>query len=88
MPRQVQTALWGTPIKGDRAQEAKGWYQRLRDWRVAYTAARRKAKLASLSVCWDSRREVVTPLRAEAAPETAAAHAVLSAEIMLYGLSQ
>jgi hypothetical protein len=88
MPRQVQTTLWGTPIKGDRAQEARGWYQRLRDWGAAYTAARRKAKLASLSVCWDSTREVVTPLRAEAAPEMAVALAVLSAETMLYGLNQ
>jgi hypothetical protein len=88
MPRQVQTTLWGTPREGDRAQEANGWYQRLRDWEAAYTAARREAKLAALSACWDSTREVVTPLRAEAAPGMTAAHAVLSTETTLYGLSQ
>jgi hypothetical protein len=79
---------WGTHIGVDRTSNGVGWYQQLRDWWMAHKAARQEARLASRNVCWDSKREVVTPLRAEAAPEMAAAHHALSVTIMLYGLSQ
>ncbi len=79
---------WGAHIGVDRTSNGVGWYQQLRDWWMAHKAARQEARLASRHVCWDSTREVVTPLRAEAAPEMAAAHHALSVTIMLYGLSQ
>jgi hypothetical protein len=71
-----------------RASNGAGWYQQLRDWWTAHKSARQEARLASLRACWDSKREVVTPLRAEAAPEMAAAQHALSVAIMLYGLNQ
>jgi hypothetical protein len=71
-----------------RASNGAGWYQQLRDWWTAHKSARPEARLASLRACWDSKREVVTPLRAEAAPEMAAAQHALSVAIMLYGLNQ
>jgi hypothetical protein len=78
-----QTTVWGTPIRVGRATNSQGWYQQLKAW----WAARREAKLATLSARWDARREVVTPFRAEAAPEMAAAHSTLSVATMLYGLA-
>jgi hypothetical protein len=70
-----------------RANDDKGWYQRLQHWWTTHTAARREANLTSLSACWNGTREVVTPFRAEAASEMAAAHRTLSVATMLYGLA-
>jgi hypothetical protein len=82
------TPIWGIPIGVGRASETKSWYQPLRDWWTAHTAARQQAKLEALHRCWDATREAVTPPRAGAAPDMAAAHHALSVAPMLYGLSQ
>ena len=81
------TTVWGTPIEIGRARDTKSWYQQLREWWTAYKTARREATLASLSACWDAKREAVTPFRAKAAPEMVAAQHTLSVTTMLYGLA-
>jgi hypothetical protein len=80
-------SVWRMHIGVGRAGDAKGWYQQLRDWWTTHTAARPEARLASLSTCWDARREAVTPFRAEAAPEMAAAQQTLFVATLLYGLA-
>ena len=81
------TTVWGTPIGIGRARATKSWYQQLRDWWTAHKAARQQANLEALHRCWDAQRETVTPQRAEAAPEMAAAHHGISVASMLYGLN-
>jgi hypothetical protein len=80
------TTVWRTHIGVGRTGDVKGWYQQLRDWWAARKAARQEARLASLRAYWDGEREVVTPFRAEAAPEMAATQHALSVVSMLYGL--
>jgi len=82
-----QTTVWGTPIGIGRAIDGKGWYQQLTAWWAAHKAARHDAKLATLRARWDAKREAVTPFRAEAAPEMAAAQHTFSVATMLYGLA-
>jgi hypothetical protein len=88
MHTNAQTPAWGTPIGVGRARDAKSRYQQLRDWWTAHKAARQQAKRDALHRCWDAKREAVTPHRAEAAPEIAAAHHPISVATLLYGLSQ
>ena len=82
------TTVWGTPIGIGRARETKSWSQRLRDWWTAHTAARQQATRDALYRRWDATREAVTPHRAEAAPDMAAAHQAIFVATMLYGLRQ
>ena len=70
------------------AGETKRWSQRLHAWWAAHRAARHAAHLAVLSTRWDATREAVTPGRADAAPEMAAAQHALSVATVIYGLSQ
>jgi hypothetical protein len=79
--------VWGTHISVSRARDTKSWYQQIRARWTAYKAARYDAKLATIRARWDARREAVTPFRAEAAPEMAAAQHTLSVATMLYGLA-
>ena len=46
-----------------------------------------RAKLAALNARWDTKREVVIPFRADAAPEMAAAQRVFSTIGQLHGLA-
>jgi hypothetical protein len=62
-----QTTVWGTPIGVGRATDTMSWYQQIRDQWTAYKAARHDATLATLNARWDTRREAVRPLRADAA---------------------
>ena len=79
--------VWGTQAGKPRASEAKGWYQQLKAWWIAHTAARRQAQLVTPDACWDATHEAVRPLRAEAAPEMAAAHGALTVATLLCCLS-
>jgi hypothetical protein len=85
MQAHGQTTVWGSHVHVGRARHNAGRLQQLREWWAAYTASRRHAKLAALSGCWDAKREVLKPLRAEAATEMAAAQGALSMATQLYG---
>lgn len=78
--------VWGA--LGDHSRAGMGWFQQLRDRWVAHKAARRQAKLATLSGYWDARREGFRPMQAQAAPEMAAAQATLAVALLLYGSSR
>jgi hypothetical protein len=80
--------VWGTHTGRGGVSSRAAWYQQLKEWWQAHKAARAQARLAALNACWDAQREAFKPLRAEAAPEMAAAQHALSVATMLYGLSQ
>ena len=82
-----QTTVWGHHITVGRANHSVGWLQQVREWWTLYKATRRDKKLAALNGCWDAHREVLIPIRAEAAAEMATAHGALSVITQLYGLS-
>ena len=88
MRAQGNTTVWGSHIGVGSAQGARSWYQQLRDWWATHKEARREAQLASLDHCWDGKREVFTPLGAEAAPEMAIARGALSMAMKPYSLIQ
>jgi hypothetical protein len=88
MHTNTQTTVWGAPIGNGRTRKTKSWYQQLRDWWTAHTTARQQAQREALHRCWDTTREAVTPYRAEAALDMAAAHSAHSVAMLLYGLSQ
>ena len=81
------TTVWGTHSGVSRATDGKGWYQQLTEWWVAHKEARQEAKLASLSACWDARREAVRPLHADAAIDMVASTHVFSTTTALYDLA-
>jgi hypothetical protein len=85
MPAHGHPTVVGIPI--GRAGDAKGWSQQLHAWWATHRAARHAANLASLSTRWDATREAVTPFRADAAPEMAAAHGARSVAMLLYSLA-
>ncbi len=76
MPAHGHTTVWGTHIGIGRASDAKSWYQQMKEWWTTHKAARQDAKLATLRARWDTRREAVHPLHADAAVDMIApAHA-------------
>jgi hypothetical protein len=79
------TTVWGTHIGVGRARDTKRWYQQVKDWWAAHTAARHDAKLATRTARWDARREAVRPLRADAAIDmVASAHACSTTTALCY----
>jgi hypothetical protein len=88
MSTHGHTTAWGTSIGIGRARDTKGWYHQLKEWWVGHKAMRRDAKRAARTACWNAKREVGTPRRAEAAPEMAVSQHALSVATMLYGLSE
>ena len=85
MPTHGHPTVVAIPI--GRTGDAKGWSQQLRSWWTAHRAARQAAHLAALRTRWDATREAVTPCRADAAPEMAAATGARSVAILLYSLA-
>ena len=82
-----QTTVWGNQIPVGRAKANAGCLQQLWARWTVYKTTRRQAKLAALNGCWDAKREMLIPVRVEAAPEMAAAHGACSVATQLYGLS-
>ena len=81
------TTVWGTHIGVGRTQDAKGWYQHMKEWWVAHTAARQEAKLTRLRARWDARREAVRPLHADAAIDMVASTHAFSTTTALCDLT-
>jgi hypothetical protein len=88
MHTNAHPAVWEALIGIGRPRATTRWSPQLRDWGTAQKAARQQARLDALHRRWDATWEAVTPHRAEAAPEMAAAHQALSVATMLSGLSQ
>ena len=80
------TTVWGTPIDVGRTRNAKGWYQRMKEWWAAHKAARQEATLASLRAHWDARREAVRPLHPDAAIDMVASTHAFSTTTALCNL--
>lgn len=80
-------SVWRMHIGVGRSTDAKGWYQQIKKWWVAHTAARQEAKLASLSARWDARREAVHPLHADAAIDMVASTHAFSTTTALCDLT-
>jgi hypothetical protein len=80
--------VWGTSLDGGSIRDAKGWYQQLKEWWAARKAARQRAKLVALTNRWDTEREAVKPLPADAAVEMAIAQGTLSMATQPYSFIQ
>jgi hypothetical protein len=61
-----------------------GWYSPLKAWWAARQAGRRQAHLATRDACWDAQYETVRSLRADAAPDMAAAQGTFTVATILY----
>jgi hypothetical protein len=81
------TPVWGNHIAIGRTKKRASWYEEIKEWWSARKTARDAAKLAAIAARWDAKGEALKPLRADAAPEMAAAHHAISVATMLYGLS-
>jgi hypothetical protein len=79
--------VWGAPLEGGHAGEAKGWSQQPWDWWATHNLAFRETRLVWLSAYGDSQREIFKPRHAAAALDMAAVQAVVSMAILLYGFS-
>ena len=88
MQSHGQATVWSSQVGVGRASAGEGWRLQLRRWWAARRAARRHATLAAFEGCWDPQREAFRPLRADAAPEVAAARGTLSMATMLYGFTR
>ena len=82
------TTIWGTHLGIGHGTETQRWSQQLRDRWAAHQAVLREAHLAALRARGDATREAVSPCRADAAPEMAAAQHALSVASIIYRLSQ
>jgi hypothetical protein len=88
MQTHGQATVWSPQVGGGRARAGEGWRLQLRQWWAVCRAARQRATLAALEGCWDPQREAFRPLRADAAPELAAARGALSMATILYGFTR
>jgi hypothetical protein len=81
------TTVWGTHIGLGRTTDGQSWYQQVQAWWTAHKVARQEAKLATLRVHWDARREAVRPLHADAAIDMVASTHACSTTTALCDLS-
>jgi hypothetical protein len=88
MQSHGQATVWSPQVDGGRARAGEGWRLQLRRWWAGCRAARQHATLAALEGSWDPQREAFRPLRADAAPEMAAAQGTLSLATMLYAFAR
>jgi hypothetical protein len=77
-------SVWRMHIGVGRATGGKGWSQQLKAWWVAHKAARHDA---TLTACWDARREAVRPLHADAAIDMVASTHAFSTTTALCNLA-
>jgi hypothetical protein len=87
MPAHGQATVWGTHIGIGRTRDVQRWSHELKEWWTAHKAARRDARLAALTARWDTEREAVRPLHADAASDLVAPAHACSTATALCGLA-